>query len=903
MKPLSALLLALALNMAPAAAQERIQLTDGWQFRQARLNNWHPATVPGTVHTDLMAIGQIADPFFGLNERGVQWVDKEDWVYETTFSISAQQQARAHRELTFFGLDTYADVYLNDTLILQADNMFRTWRRDVSHLTREGQNRLRIYLHSPIKVDMPKWEAHRYEYPGDNDQSQNGGLLDRQLVPFARKAGYHYGWDWGPRLVTSGIWRPVTFTAWDDFIVRDIFVEQKEVTRKRAVVSHHVTIEATQATTVTVSVTDSTTRHRLARQTFALKPGTNEVTLPYTISNPKLWWCNGMGEPHLYTLLTEIKDERLKIKDEVTSEGKYISQLSSLRSALAKLRSAKNSHLSTRVGLRSIQLHSEPDAEGRDFYFVLNGEKVFMKGANYIPCDNFLTRVTDSVYRRTIDDAVAVNMNMLRIWGGGTYEDDRFYRLCDERGILIWHDFMFACGLYPATGAWLANVRQEAIDNVVRLRNHPCIALWCGNNECQDAWFNWGWKNRFERRDPALAQRLWQEFKDLYFTTLPQVVAQYAPQTSYRPSSPFATYDSGSKPNLGDYHYWEVWHGRKPISEYNKVRARFFSEYGMQSFPELASVRRFAPDANDWDIYSDVMMAHQRGGAHANALIENYLQTEYGKPEGFDTLLYVGQLMQGDAMKTAVEAHRRDKGYCWGTLLWQINDCWPVASWSTRDYYGRWKAAHYLMRPAMADILVSPIETDGRLHVFIVNDHLQPVGGQLTVQVWTADRLCHTVSQRVKVAANSSADSWQMPTDQLLAAAGIARNEAIVHAEFRPDNTTLKRTAGGIGSSYANNYILVYPKHLRQQAAPTLATTISVSTEGKAEGSNTYAITISTDRYARGIFLSLEGDADHHFADNYFDLLPGQQHTVQLTTCLSRAAVERNLHAMVYRSN
>lgn len=868
---ISALLVAVLTLPAASAATTSHTIADGWRFRQARLANWHPATVPGTVHTDLMAIGSIADPFIGQNERTVQWVDKEDWVYETEFDVSSREQQQAHRELTFFGLDTYADVYLNDSLILQADNMFRTWRADVSRLTHEGQNRLRVYLHSPVKIDMPKWEAHPNEYPGDNDQSQNGGLLDRQLVPFARKAGYHYGWDWGPRLVTLGIWRPVVFTAWDDFIVRDIWVEQQEVTQQRARIRHHVTIEADHALTATVTVTDSASRRRLATQAVQLQAGTNEVVLPYAISKPRLWWCNGLGEPHMYTLLTEIKDERLKMKDGVTSEGKYIPQLSSL-----------NSHLSTRVGLRSIQLHTEPDAEGRAFYFTLNGVKVFMKGANYIPCDNFLPRVTDSVYRRTIADAVAVNMNMLRIWGGGTYEDDRFYELCDEQGILIWHDFMFACGLFPASGTYLQNVRQEAIDNVRRLRNHPCIALWCGNNECQDAWFNWGWKRRFEQRDPALAARLWQEFQDLFFRTLPEVVSEYAPQTPYRPSSPFADYDSGSKPHLGDYHYWDVWHGRKPISEYNKVRARFFSEYGMQSFPELGTVRRFAPDPSDWDIHSDMMMAHQRGGAHANSLIESYLETEYGKPEGFDTLLYVGQLMQADAMKTAVEAHRRDKGYCWGTLLWQINDCWPVASWSTRDYYGRWKAAHYLMRPAMADILVSPIRLDDdQLHIYIVNDRLAPVSGQLTIEAWTAERKVRSLTCKVRVPANSASDVWQMPVSQFLAQAGIMAAEAIVHAQFRPDGK-------GQSSTYTNNYILVYPKELKLQPAHIKAT---------VEGNS---VKLTSDRYARGIYLSLEGDADHHFSDNYFDLLPGEERTVGLSTTLAPDAVQRQLRIMVY---
>lgn len=834
-------------------AQESVNLNTGWDFRQERLNNWHKATVPGTVHTDLMAIGNIEDPFFGLNERGVQWIDKEDWLYDLHFTVTEAQQARAHRELTFYGLDTYAEVYFNDSLVLKANNMFRTWRVDVTNLTRVGErkNFLRVKFISPVKMAMPLWEAHPYEYESSNDQSQNGGLLDRALTPFARKAGYHFGWDWGPRLLTMGIWRPVVFTSWDDAIVRDVFVEQKEVNRKHAVIRHHVTLEADHETTATITVTDSASQRRLATQKVALHKGINEITLPYTINNPRLWWSNGLGEPYLYSLKTSI-DAGLQ-------------------------------PVFTRVGLRSIQLHRVPDAIGEAFYFTLNGEKVFMKGANYIPCDNFLPRVTDSIYRRTIADAVAVNMNMLRVWGGGVYEDDRFYELCDENGILVWQDFMFACSMYPATEDFLENVRQEAIDNVKRLRNHACIALWCGNNECLDAWTQWGWRGRAERTSQALADRLWKEYKALFHKTLPEVVAAYAPQTQYHPSSPFAAEDGRRDFTSGDYHYWEVWHGRKPISEYNKVRARFFSEYGMQSFPELASVKRFCPSPKDWSITSDVMMAHQRGGAHANGLIETYLNTEYGRPQGFDTLLYVGQLMQGDAMKTAVEAHRRDKGYCWGSLLWQINDCWPVASWSTRDYYGRWKAAHYMIRPAMADILVSPIQKeDNTLYVSIVNDRLKPVSGTLTAEVWTTTERRFTTSKRVKVAANSAADVWQMPTAQLLAQAGLAANEAIIHVEFNVGS-------GLAAATYSNNYILVYPKDLKLEP-----TNVQVKVDGNS-------LKVTTDRYARGIFLTLEGDPDHHFSDNYFDLLPGEKRAVTVATKIPRAELQSRLQVMVYR--
>ncbi len=834
---------------------QSVTLSEGWTFRQERLDtSWHPATVPGTVHTDLMAIGAIEDPFFGLNERSVQWISKEDWLYENRFEVTAEQQQRVRRELTFYGLDTFAEVWLNDSLIIQANNMFRTWRADVTRLTRVGENTLRVRLALPVMPDLQTWDA----FPNESS--------------FIRKAPYHYGWDWGPRLVTMGIWRPVVFTAWDDAVIRDVFVEQQEVTRKCAVVRHHVTIEADHDQTVTISVADSASRRQLATQTVALRRGLNECVLPYTIRNPKLWWSNGLGEPHLYRLKTTVRPNR-PTPDPSRQGGELGEEIRT-----------------TRVGLRSIQLHREKDAAGEAFYFTLNGERVFMKGANYIPSDVFLPRVSDSIYRRTIGDAVEANMNMVRVWGGGTYEDDRFYELCDERGILVWQDFMFACSMYPADPAFLENIRREAIDNVKRLRNHACIALWCGNNEVLDAWTNWGWRRRALQRGDGEAERIWGDYEAIFLKTLPEVVATYAPQTQYQSTSPYAAADGRRDYTKGDYHFWEVWHERKPVSEYNRARARFFSEYGMQSFPELASVKRFCPDPQEWSIGSEVMMAHQRGGAHANELIERYLSSEYGRPQAFDTLLYVGQLMQADAMKTAVEAHRRDKGYCWGSLVWQLNDCWPVASWSTRDYYGRWKAAHYAIRKAMADILVSPIQTeDGILHVYIVNDRLTPVSGKLTVEVWNSELRVKSEKLRVKseecskfkiqsskltVPANSSADVWQIPTAKLLAEASIAADEAVIHVEF---------------CGYTNNYILVSPKDLKMG-------------KGKVKWTmDNGQLTIITDHYARGVFLTIDGDPDHHFSDNYFDLLPGETRTVSVTTTLPPAELQRRLRVTSYR--
>lgn len=821
-----------------------IEICHGWQFKQARGENWYPATVPGTVHTDLLANGIIEDPFVGLNERGVQWVDKEDWVYQTTFNVDEKILKKTNIQIEFEGLDTYADVYLNDSLIIKADNMFRRWNADVRSLLRLENNLLRVYFHSPVKVDMPKWEAIPYHYEAMNDQSQNGGLMDRKISVFARKAGYHYGWDWGPRLVTSGIWRKVYLQAWDGVRITDVHTQQLKVNKYVAQIRQTIEVISDSDYVAAVRTIDTDTNKKYINKKVSLRKGLNRIQLDFSIKNPKLWWSNGLGDPHLYGFKTEVRTD-------ATSDYKI-----------------------QKIGVRSLRLLTANDSIGQEFCFELNGIRVFAKGANYIPNDNFLPRVTDDVYQKVINDAVNVNMNMLRVWGGGVYEDDRFYDLCDANGILVWQDFMFACSLYPASGDFLENVRQEAIDNVKRLRNHSCIALWCGNNECQDGWYNWGWKRNYESQNPKYAEKIWKEFEDLFYKTLPDVVKQYSPETCYWPSSPFGGYGHGSNETNGDYHYWSVWHAKKPIAEYNNTRFRFCSEYGMQSFPEFESVKLFVGKSSDWDIYSEVMMSHQRGGSHANHLIETYLLNEYHRPKNFESLLYVGQLMQGDAMKTAIESHRREKGYCWGTLFWQINDCWPVASWSTRDYYGRWKAAHYMSRNAFNDVLISPIEKpDGQLHVYIVNDRLKALKGKVSIMILDMNgNEINRIEKNVCVSANASQDVLNFPVDGTLMA--LDRKDVVIEASFTCDKV------------YKNVYYLCPPKDVNF-FKPSISSQIVKVGDG-------YDVVLKTDKVARGVFLSLDG-IDNDFTDNYFDLLPFREKVVHIRTPFKEDEIAKQL--------
>jgi beta-mannosidase len=852
-----ATMLCLPVNTARANEGVRQEISEGWKLKQARGNNWYAATVPGVVQLDLLNNGLIEDPFFRLNERSIQWVDKEDWEYKTIFHVSPELFAKDNIELEFKGLDTYADIYLNDSCILKADNMFREWRVEVKELLKKDNNALRIYFHSPVKVDLPKFDAIHYPIEAGNDQSENGGILNKKLSVFARKAGYHYGWDWGPRIVTSGIWRPVYLTGWNNARIDNIHYIQKDVTTKKAVLKACAEVIADKSVSATLLVRVEGVRNTW-RKDVRLNAGKNVIELDMNIHRPKLWWSNGLGEPYLYPFTATLFVSAPAVVADTQTD---------------------------RIGLRNLKVIYEKDADGHTFHFELNGVKIFAKGANYIPQDNLLPRVTDADYEKTLRAAVDARMNMLRVWGGGIYENKIFYDLCDRYGILIWQDFMFACSTYPMTPRMIENIRQEAIDNVVRLRNHPCIALWCGNNENHTAWFNWGWMRTYERL--GVLDELRKDYKDVFHQVLPEVVATYDPTAFYWPSSPYAgNPDARAETGKeiwnadGDAHYWGVWHGRDSIANYNVIRARFFSEYGFQAFPEYQSVLKYAPEERDHDIYSDVMMAHQRGGSQANALIEWYLLNEYCKPKDFPSFLYMGQLLQGDAIKTAIEAHRRSMPYCMGSLFWQHNDCWPVASWSSRDYYGRWKAQHYFARKAFDDILVSPVSEGGFLNVYIISDRLNAVRGTLDVRMieLKSGQVIYERKSNVTLPANSSSSSsFKEPIEAVLS--GRNAGEVVVHARF----TEMQGKEMTIRS---NNYFLSRYKDINFPKATVHASSVAVH--------DGYDVTVKSDTFARGVFLSVEG-IDNFFSDNYFDLLPGEAVTIHVTTSLNKAEFDKQL--------
>lgn len=804
---------------------------DNWIFQQYGETEWLPAQVPGCVHTDLLRNNKIEDPFYGCNERDLQWIDKVDWEYEATLTITPQTLALSHLELVFTGLDTYAEVFLNGQHILSADNMFRTWTVDVKPYVMEGSNTLTVRFRSPINEDLPKLKQLGYALPAPNDDSVLGGLGEQKISVFARKAPYHYGWDWGPRFVTSGIWREVYLTGWSGARMTDVFLRQDEISDAAAEVTAIVEIESDREQQGTLEVS---TESLCWRKEVTLQPGVNRVELPLSIAHPQLWWPRGYGDPHCYTFAAVFTGN-----DGQTCKQEAI------------------------TGLRSAKLVQQPDAAGTSFFFEINGVPVYAKGANHIPNHSFATEVTPRMYRHEVATAAESNTNMLRVWGGGYYEDDLFYSLCDQYGIMVWQDFMFACSLYPGDEAFLASVQQEALDNVRRIRNHPAVVLYCGNNEIDSAWahFNekggWGWKRDF---NADLRESIWRDYKQLFHKVLPDAVELAAPGVPYWPSSPlFAlTEDIRQHANPGttggDVHYWGVWHASEPFEMYKVKMGRFMSEYGFQSFPELASVLAYATEA-DLALESDVMLSHQKNGK-GNQLIKTYMEQYMGEPKDFPSFLYMSQVLQAEAIKIAIEAHRRKKPYCMGSLYWQMNDCWPAASWAGMDYYGRWKAMQYVVKRCFDEVLLSVDEDEAQnVHFHVVSDSVTALDAELRIVVQTFDgELISEQWHPVHLEAGEARAVAECRREDLLQGQDPAAVVVLAMLE-----------QGGKERVRAEHYFAL---HKELKLPQTDVTCLPVA------GSDGSEWEISSPALAK--YVRLQAEVEGHFSNNYFDLLPNE---------------------------
>jgi beta-mannosidase len=777
---------------------------------------WLPAQVPGGVHTDLLEAGVIPDPFAGDNEKRVQWVAERDWTYRRTFTPDAAVLAEQVVFLVCDGLDTLAEVTLNGLVLGQTDNAFRRYRWDVTDILEEGENTLTVRFRSPIQYITERQAERPLRGVGP---AIPGG-------PYLRKAPCQFGWDWGPQLPPIGIWKDVRLEGRGTARFDDVHVRQRH--RDDGVtLAVHVSTESWEDRPLTVLVRVTGPDGAVQQAQAAVLGGSQ--TVPVDVKDPQLWWPNGYGEQPLYDVEVELHADE----------------------ALCDRRTY-------RVGLRTLELRREPDAWGESFTFVVNGVPIFAKGANWIPADSFPTRITDAHLERLIRDAAATHQNMLRVWGGGVYEEERFYDLCDRYGLLVWQDFTFACSIYPMDDeAFVENAHVEAVQNIRRLRHRASLALWCGNNEMEAGWVHWGWGTRED----------WAELKDAYdhffHHLLPQWVAAEDPDRSYWPSSPSSgvPFDNPQDPARGDAHYWGVWHGGQPFSAYRDQLPRFMSEFGFQSLPPLATVATYADEA-DWNMTSYVMEHHQRSGS-GNGRIVKHMTEHFRMPKDFPSLVYVSMVLQAEGIRFGVEHWRRHMERVSGTLYWQLNDCWPVASWSSLDYYGRWKALHYAARRFYAPVLLS-IEDDlaeARMTVHVSNDLTEPWEG--------------TVRWSLETLAGEALDTGEVPVEAPpLASSAVAtlsfadrltddeiRNVVLVCDLWREDRRIARRLAP-----------FVPDKHLAL-VDPGLAVEMEIVQAGEL------SFTMTATSLARFVELGLEG-VDVVFSDNYVDVPAGRSVTV-----------------------
>ncbi len=825
----SCLALAGLFSCSNSKENQDITIEANWQFRKAGDTEWLSATVPGCVHTDLLNLNKIPDPFYQKNELDVKWIESSDWEYITSFMVSGELAAYSNLDLQFDGLDTYADVYLNDSLILQADNMFVGHTIPVKKYLKTGDNHLRVYFHSAVNVGMEKLKKVPYLIMAANEIAPE----DERSNVFTRKAPFHYGWDWGPRLVTCGVWKPVTLKAWEAATMSNLYIKPIAVSEERAsyTVSAKMITSAETAARIEVWVDNQ----KLSSRDIQIEKGTSEPEIDLTIEKPELWWTKGLGGQKLYNV------ELRLVKGDKTLQT-----------------------LSHRIGVRTIELAREKDNTGTSFTFKVNGVPVFMKGANYIPSDIFTTRKTVENYKRVVQDAVDANMNMIRFWGGAIYEGNELYDLLDENGILAWNDFMFACNMQPDDSLHLDNIRREAEYNVKRLRNHASIALWCGNNENLRAWNDWGWPQKVT---PEQANILWRVYEKIYYNILPQAVGTYHPEVTYWPSSPQGENNTPSNPNSGDEHDWRIWFGDVPFSTYAENTGRFISEYGLQSFPEMKTIKAFAAE-EDMAYRSPIMEHRQRSlmpwiaeGFNGNEMINTYIKRYYKPAKDFESFIYLSQVMQAEGVKFAIETHRRQMPRTMGSLYWQINDCWPTMSWASVDYFGRWKALHYFVREAFKPVLPVIFREDSEIKIAIANDNLQPTDYNLRVTLYDfKGNALWQKDEKITLAANTSQTYMTIAEQELL-------------SKGQTNSMVLEAQVMNNGDVAAQNLFYFKDVKALQLEKPVIEKTVDKT------GENQFSVALTTNVLAKNVSLSTSSDG--RFSNNFFDMLPGKAYTIQ----------------------
>ncbi|MBC7255524.1 MAG: glycoside hydrolase family 2 protein [Chloroflexi bacterium] len=810
---------------------ETLSLNGAWYLYKADEGEAVPATVPGCVHTDLLAAGLIEDPFYRDNELKVLWVGKTDWTYRRMFVVPASFLEHERVLLRCEGLDTIATIFLNGQEVGRAKNMFRVWEYDVKPFLRPGENVLAVAFRSSLKYVREKAQGQRFlpAWGVGQHKLDGGGWI--------RKEPCNFGWDWGPMLATCGIWRDIALVGYDTARLEDVHILQDHAQPGQVALEVRVKAETLREADLRAQVQVRFEGEPVAEASVPLRAGEGIAHL--VIRNAKLWWPNGLGAQPLYEVHVTLTNDAGRALDE-----------------------AKR-----RIGLRTLRLVRKPDAWGESFYFAVNGVPFFAKGANWIPRDVFITRLAPADYRRALQDAAEANMNMLRVWGGGIYEQDIFYDLCDELGLCIWQDFIFACATYPTFDAeWMTNVRIEVEENVQRLRHHACLALWCGNNELEQGLVGDEWTDR---------TMSWEDYGKLFDEMIPEIVHRLDLERDYWPSSPHSPCGDRrdfNNPTCGDAHLWSVWHGRQPFEWYRTCTHRFNSEFGFQSFPEPRTVYSYT-EPSDRNVTSWVMEHHQRS-AIGNGTIMTYMCDWFRLPKSFEMTLWLSQILQGMAIKYAVEHWRRGMPRGMGTLYWQLDDCWPVASWSSVDSFGRWKALHYMARAFFAPLLVSAVEdaARGTVDVHVTSDLLET--RECEVAWWVTDAAGVALAHgRQEISIAPQRDTLALMLDAAPYLKSHGPRDLMVWLELyvlhRPSEH------GVLAECVSTNWVsFARPKHL-ELGKPDITWHVKEAPNGA------YDVALSAQKAALWCWLDL-AEAEARYSDRFFHLRPGRGVTVRV---------------------
>jgi beta-mannosidase len=840
-----------------------IDLNGTWKFRATDEKEWMDAVVPGTVQQDLIRNGKLKDPFFRDNEFDAQWVEKKEWEYERTFTVAGDFLKKDRLLLDCRGLDDICDLYLNDSLLARTDNMFIGYEFDVKNRLKEGTNTIRTVFHSVLDYNKKLADADpRVTW---NKGKNATGDATKGLLFFSRKEASDFGWDWGIRLVSCGIWRPIRIVAYDKARIAQLAVRQNLSNPKEALVSFSADIENFSNDPLSLAIRVSLGDSTIAGITVPVKDNKSEASVQ--IPEPELWWPNGMGNHPLYGITAELSDN-----------GNVIST--------KKLR----------IGLRTIELSEEKDKRGQTFGIKVNGKLIFCKGANWIPADALPNRLTESKYRELLGSCKDANMNMIRLWGGGLYEPEIFYDYCDENGILIWHDFMFATGPYLATDSYLDNVQKEIKDVVLRLRHHPSIALWCGNNESE---MNMIGGQDWIKKYPAVS---WEDFDKIFYDVIPGTAAKYDPDRPYYPSSPHNPLDrkketSAWQTSAGTAHTYEVWAGEKRFDAFSEMgKYRFIAEFGFQSLPHIETVNYFTLPEDRY-FPSAILDHHNLTGKkpnqnQGNVRIATNIADMFRMPAGMRNWVTVSQILQGEGMKMGCEAMRRNYPNTTGALYWQLNDNWPVISWSSIDYFGRWKATQYMAGRFFKPLLVSGITRNDSVIIYASNDYLLEKSCRLEWSLSQFDgKVLKEGSTEVIIPPNTSTIMERLDLSDY-----IIEDSLLV--TYRKDSYRKRsnlffsfRLIEGDSTVSENTLFFVPPKYWDLKDP-------GIQFRQSVEGSR-IKIDIKSKYFAPYVEIGLT-DSYARFSDNYFHLNPGETRTVYIIS--SEAPLEKIKDKLFVRS-